>query len=83
MTVKRSVMESVKEYTFSFSLRVCLALEVAPVMGSAFKYRLQRSLLLMKLRAFTVTGSEGVCDEVCIQLQALTKSDFSKASGLY
>ena len=40
MTVKRSVMESVKEYTFSFSLRVCLALEVTPVMGSAFKYRL-------------------------------------------
>ena len=52
-------------------------------MGSAFRYRLLRSPFLLKLQAFTGTGIEGVCDGVCIQLHALTKSDFSKASGFY
>ena len=35
-----------------------------PVMESGFSFRLWRSLFLITLHAFTVTGSEGVSDGV-------------------
>ena len=70
MTVKKSVMESLKEYVFSFKLRVCLAFAIngseEACDGSGFRYRLQRSPFLIKLQAFTVTRSEGVCNGVCV-----------------
>ena len=35
-----------------------------PVMASDFSFRLWRSLFLIMLHAFTLTGSEGVCDGI-------------------
>ena len=54
-----------------------------PVIESTFSYGLWQSLFLIKLHAFTVTGSEGVCDGVCFKLHALTESDFSKFIYLF
>ena len=52
-----------------------------PVMESGFSFRLWRSLFLITLHAFAVTGSEGVRDGVAFL--ALAKSDLSKSLGLY
>ena len=46
-----------------------------PVIESAFNLRLLRRRFLINLHAFTITGSKGVCDAVCFELDALTKSD--------
>ena len=56
-------------------------------MESVFNFELWRSLLLVKLQAFTKTGSGGAygkgCGTVCFQLQAVVEPVFSKALGLY
>ena len=36
-----------------------------PVMESAFSFRLLRRRFLINRHAFTITGSEEVCDGVC------------------
>ena len=36
-----------------------------PVMDSAFQLLAVTETVLINLHAFTITGSEGVCDEVC------------------
>ena len=35
-----------------------------PMMEAAFSFRLWRGLFFINLHAFTITGSEGVCDGV-------------------
>ena len=35
------------------------------VMECAFSFRLRRSLFLIKVHAFSITNSEGVCEGVC------------------
>ena len=55
-------------------------------MESAFRFELWRSLLLVKLQAFTKTGSGGAygkdCGADCFQPQAVVESVFSKTLGL-
>ena len=52
------------------------------VMESVFSFRLWQSLILVKLQAFTLNGSETFCG-VCFYLHYVAGPVSSQASGLY
>ena len=47
-----------------------------PVIESVVSFRLRRSLFLIKLNAFTITNSEGVCDAVYLAIFKSFKHDY-------